>query len=312
LNEHLSQLVEQYDQETILLQRLRAQLAAARQQADEAAARAAVAQAALDAKARAAYEGSGLAGLAAVLETSSMGNLNDGVQFLSTLEQQDADAATRAQVARRQALDAAAKLRTLVTKQATLLDRLSAEKTSILGAVRSQRALVSSIERRIHRAVLLAASTHPKVASPSASGGASGSGSGPASPPSPGHSPPPPPPPPGSGAAVAVQAARSVLGVPYHFGGASPKTGFDCSGLTMWSWAQAGVALPHSAAMQYAMLPHVPTSDLEPGDLVFFYQPISHVGIYIGGGQMIDAPYTGTFVRIDPIYWSVYSGAGRP
>jgi cell wall-associated NlpC family hydrolase len=80
----------------------------------------------------------------------------------------------------------------------------------------------------------------------------------------------------------------------------------------MWSWAQAGVALPHSAAMQYAMLPHVPTSDLEPGDLVFFYQPISHVGIYIGGGQMIDAPYTGTFVRIDPIYWSVYSGAGRP
>src|SRR5207247_430676 len=104
-------------------------------------------------------------------------------------------------------------------------------------------------------------------------------------PPSPQPSPPPspPPPPPSSGAAVAVRAAYSAIGVPYKWGGSNPKEGFDCSGLTMWSWGQAGVSLPHSSAAQYAMLPHVSRGDLKPGDLLFFYSPISHVAIYVGG-----------------------------
>src|SRR6476619_7813267 len=96
------------------------------------------------------------------------------------------------------------------------------------------------------------------------------------------------------GQAVAI--AEQYLGVPYVWGGASPS-GFDCSGLVMYVYAQLGVSLPHNAYEQYLALPHVPTSDLEPGDLVFFYG-FGHVGIYIGGGMMIHAPHTGTVVQI--------------
>ena len=99
------------------------------------------------------------------------------------------------------------------------------------------------------------------------------------------------------GQAVAI--AEQYLGVPYVWGGASPS-GFDCSGLVMYVYAQLGVSLPHNAAAQYSVLPHVPTSDLEPGDLVFFYG-FGHVGIYIGGGMMIHAPHTGTVVQISSI-----------
>ena len=109
-----------------------------------------------------------------------------------------------------------------------------------------------------------------------------------------------------------MNAAFSVIGVPYQWGGSDPKTGFDCSGLTMWSWAQAGVSLPHSAADQYASIPHVSKDDLEAGDLLFFYQPISHVSIYVGGGMNIEALHTGTTVQEDAVMWQYFVGAGRP
>jgi len=101
--------------------------------------------------------------------------------------------------------------------------------------------------------------------------------------------------PPKYGGVVAI--AMQYLGVPYVWGGASPS-GFDCSGLIMWAYAQVGVSLPHSTGMPYAVLPHVAQSDLQPGDLVFFYSPIHHVGMYVGGGRMIDSPYTGTVVQV--------------
>ncbi len=106
---------------------------------------------------------------------------------------------------------------------------------------------------------------------------------------------------PNGGAAAAISAARSVLGVPYRWAGASPS-GFDCSGLVMWSYAHAGVGLPHSSGGQYAATQRIPVSALQPGDLVFYGSPVHHVGLYIGGGQMIHAPHTGDVVRVASIY----------
>ena len=113
------------------------------------------------------------------------------------------------------------------------------------------------------------------------------------------------------GAATAVNTAKAQLGKPYVYGAAGPDT-FDCSGLTMYAWRAGGVGLPHSAEMQYNAIAHIAVSQLQPGDLVFFYTPIEHVGIYVGGGQMIDAPYTGAVVRYDSIYRDSLVGAGRP
>ncbi len=114
------------------------------------------------------------------------------------------------------------------------------------------------------------------------------------------------------GAATAVRAALGQLGVPYRFAAASPGRAFDCSGLTMWAWAQAGVSLPHFAAAQYGMLPHVPLDQLQPGDLVFFYSDLHHVGLYIGNGMMVQAPRTGDVVKVSPLAGRNLVGAARP
>jgi len=96
------------------------------------------------------------------------------------------------------------------------------------------------------------------------------------------------------------------------FAQATPGVAFDCSGLTMWAWAQVGVRMPHFAASQYQMFPKVALDSMQPGDLVFFYNDFHHVGLYIGGGMMIDSPHSGATVRIVAIYGRSLVGAARP
>jgi cell wall-associated NlpC family hydrolase len=91
-----------------------------------------------------------------------------------------------------------------------------------------------------------------------------------------------------SAAQTAVDTAREQVGKPYEYGGAGPDS-YDCSGLTQYAYRAAGVELPHSSTSQSEMGSPVDRADLQPGDLVFFYQPVSHVGIYVGDGQMVDA-----------------------
>ncbi len=126
--------------------------------------------------------------------------------------------------------------------------------------------------------------------------------------------PPPPPPPnhPAPGYQTAINYARAQLGKPYKWGGSGPNS-FDCSGLVMMAWAQAGVYFPHLAQDQYDMTQRIPLSDVLPGDLIFYGTPddVYHVGLYIGGGNMIDAPETGQDVQIQSIYWWGLLGAGR-
>ncbi len=101
----------------------------------------------------------------------------------------------------------------------------------------------------------------------------------------------------GSAASIALGA----LGVPYRWAGSSPETGFDCSGLIAWAYAQVGVSLPHNAAAIYAMGTPVPIEALEPGDIVSF-RGSGHAGIYIGGGQYVHAPQTGDVVKVSSVF----------
>lgn len=125
---------------------------------------------------------------------------------------------------------------------------------------------------------------------------------------------PAPPPAAGGGGTAAVRAAETQLGVPYVWGGETPGVGFDCSGLVAWAWGQAGVPLPHYSGSQMADSTPVPVSDLQPGDLLFYGPGGSvHVAMYVGGGDMIEATFPGTVVRIDPVrFGTTFAGAGRP
>ena len=111
-----------------------------------------------------------------------------------------------------------------------------------------------------------------------------------------------------------VSYARHFLGVPYSWGGTSPRTGFDCSGFVRFVYGHFGISLPHSSFADLWRGRHVSRRYLRPGDLVFF-GGASHVGIYVGGGRFIDAPHTGAVVRITSMhrgwYGSSYSGARR-
>ena len=143
-----------------------------------------------------------------------------------------------------------------------------------------------------------------------------------------------PPPPLGGGsfaaqARIAIAAAEREIGVPYSWGGGNDSgptlgigsgantVGFDCSGLVEYAWAQAGVYFPHYSGAQYAETTHVPLSDIQPGDLLF-YGPNgdTHVAMYIGGGQMIEAPETGENVSIVPLFlgnsYLPFAGVGQP
>jgi peptidoglycan DL-endopeptidase CwlO len=117
---------------------------------------------------------------------------------------------------------------------------------------------------------------------------------------------------PSSLAQVAVNAAMAQQGVPYRYASALPGVAFDCSGLTHYAWAQAGVYLPRNSRAQFSATPRVPISEARPGDLIYFYNPISHVGLYIGNGQMVHAPNTGSVVHVRSVNWGKVVGVTRP
>ncbi len=118
-------------------------------------------------------------------------------------------------------------------------------------------------------------------------------------------------------AAAAIQAAASKLGAPYVWGAVGPDT-FDCSGLMLWSYAQAGISIPRTSREQFAQLPQIPLAEAMPGDLIFYASNLSdpgsiyHVGMYLGQGLSLYAPRSGSSVKIGPVGYGRIIGAARP
>jgi cell wall-associated NlpC family hydrolase len=303
LNRTLDQLVEDFDAATVKLQQVQARLADTRTEATQAQEAAAKARAILGQRASAAYEGVG-SGIDLLLGATTFADFNERLQFANSLARMDIDAATQAEVTQREAQLASARLQQSLSERKDLLDTLSSRQEQIESSIADQQSLIDELQKEITQEELQRVLSQPGPARPAGGG------------PTPAPTPPPPPPPdPGPGAATAVDAAYSALGVPYKWGGSNPDEGFDCSGLTMWSWAQAGVSLPHSSSAQYGAVPHVSRDALQPGDLLFFYQPISHVAMYVGNNQMIHATHPGSVVSLDTIddyWWAEFTGAGRP
>jgi cell wall-associated NlpC family hydrolase len=298
LNGELSLMVEQYNQARIRLQEVQARLADVRSQARKAQATADRATTSLNANAARAYRGVG-SQIAQLFESSSLADFSDRLEFIGSMAQADSDLAIQAELARQEAKWTAAELAATADERQGIVEDLAAKQDQIQERVAEARELYEELDREYQEALAAQA-----AAEAAADAGSSGTGGDP--------SPIPPPPAPNGNVAAVLQAAYSVIGTPYQWGGASPETGFDCSGFTMWSWAHAGVSLPHSSASQYASLPHVAREDVQPGDLLFFYSPISHVAMYVGGGRMIHSSHPGTTVSVVSVYWDSFVGAARP
>lgn len=335
-------LSEHYDAAIVAEQQAGAQVDVAAQQ--EAASQAAVQQAskALSSDAIDAYtHGGSMAG-----DVTSMSNLTDvqnsllRVEYAQTLatsqsdhrdqyrlaetqasakkaqldaaRQRAATQAGKADSARRAVAASAARLQDTYQQTQGQLATLVAQAQAAKEAEQARQAQIADAARQQadqRRATVQAASAQAQAAVtalPAVTAGTGAGGGGQAQAPAAGPSSPPG----NGGASAAVAAAMSRLGDPYVWAAAGPNS-FDCSGLTMWAWAQAGVSLPHYSGSQYDSTTHISMSQLQPGDLVYFADPGEHMAMYIGGGRIIEAPYTGANVRIEPLY-SQFVLASRP
>lgn len=317
INLQAEQAVERYNQANTELEQALQRIEENEAALVEASANLAEAQERLDARLKNIYRGGSMSFVDVIVNTSSWSEFLTRMDMLGRISSQDKADVEAVLRYKTEVEDAQAQLETDRQKQEELVQTLADEKSSVEAQLASRQNVLSGVEGEIAEILTQqAAASARETGGVVSSGGAGGSqvtsntsGPAPSPPPVVPRPPMPAPPPPSSGGAVSI--AMQYLGVPYVWGGASPS-GFDCSGLVMYVYAQMGVYLPHSAAAQFYSGTPISSSQLAPGDLVFFGSPISHVGIYIGGGSMIHAPFEGATVSITSI-WAVggYSGACR-
>jgi len=248
--------------------------------------------------------------LAVILGARSLDDLISRIETVNSMSKQNNELIDEVLSFQRQMVHRRALLRHERAQQSRLVTTRAAQRSRIADRLAAERQLYSSVRAQIQHMVAA------QQASQAAAARAARAAAQAATPPSTFHAPNPVSGPiPGDRYASVVGIAMRYLGVKYVWGGASPS-GFDCSGLVMYVYAQVGVSLPHYTVAQYnyANSVSVPRNELEPGDLVFF-AGLGHVGIYVGNGQFIHAPHTGDVVRIDSLsegwYASEYDGAKR-
>jgi cell wall-associated NlpC family hydrolase len=238
-----------------------------------------------------AYENGNMTSVAAMLTSGNAQQILDQSSILIQLSSSNSAQMDQFIAAARQLNGAQQSARRAKAAIVSLHKNLASQKKSLHKLIGQQQALLSQLTPAQQQTV-----------GPGGGGGGGG-----------GTTPPPYRGPTGTQAGKAVAFAYAQIGKPYVFGASGPDS-YDCSGLTMASWAAAGISIPRTSYEQWASLPHVPTSQLQPGDILVF-NGAGHVGIYVGGGQLIDAPHSGLNVEkiaLSGWYSSSLIGAVRP
>jgi cell wall-associated NlpC family hydrolase len=288
-----SQLVEKYNQAKVLVQRRQKAATAAQHAAVQADARYRSAHERFVVVVQAQYESDGLGAAGALLDSNSDSNYLDRLETLKVVSNRMAEVVQEIDKARTEAKSASMKAQQLLAGARAQRDEVAKTRKSVQAQIAKYKDLLARLnaqqraayQRQVNPSV---SATSNRVANVTPSAASS------------------------SAAQRAVKFALAQVGKPYVFGAAGPDA-YDCSGLTMAAWQQGGVSLPHSAADQYNYGHHVSRDQLQPGDLIFFYQPIGHVTIYIGNGLMVSAPTEGEPVSVVPLssFNSDYTGATR-
>ena len=286
-----TQLVEQYNQARIAASGAAKSAKAAAATAATASQRYQQVRATYVQLVQAKYESSAMSGAAELLQSSSDANYMDRVVSMDLVSSHFSQVVTQVATVRASAVQSAATARTLSSQALARRNAVAAQQKTITAQISTYEKMLATLTSQQRAA-------YQRAQYPSASASTVSSFHAPQAT--------------SAAAAKAVSFALKQIGKPYVFGAAGPGS-YDCSGLTMASWASAGVSLPHSAADQYNYGTHVSANNLQPGDLLFYYTPIEHVTIYAGDGMMVSAPTEGEDVTLVPVsaYTSDFVGATR-
>ena len=308
----LERVIEEWNLARVKLTEAKARLAETQRMLDEAEAEAESARERLETRAVEAYTGMG-SQIDVLLEADDLTEFSDRLQFMGAIAQSDADLATAADAAGQRADWAREQHEDAVAAAEQHVAEMETQRAEISRRLDEQEAIASTLEDEYadwqrfladQRAAAEAAAAADILQTQQAPPPSNDGGGAPFT-----------PPPNASGAQIAIAAARSVIGTRYVWGAGSPGAGFDCSGLTAWAWAQAGVYLPHSASEQWNSLPHVNLDQVQPGDIIYYGNFGAHVALYIGNGDIIHArnPLPGGEVQQDDMYtYDRPWGAVRP